>query len=114
MEVAIMAELTQQPGELNLTVKSGDDLSFDIVANTDLTGYTYGATITPLTVSGATDVPFTITVNDLTTGGLHFYVSKTLLAPLPILTNKHKWNFYWSIGGFRRTILSGYFNIEGV
>lgn len=114
MEVEIMAELTQEPGELNLTVKSGDDLSFDIVAHTNLTGYTYGATITPLTISGATDISFTITVNDLITGGLHFYVSKTLLAPLPILTNKHKWNFYWSYDGFRRTILSGYFNIEGV
>jgi hypothetical protein len=109
-----LTELEQKPAELNLTVKTGDDLSFDITANMDLTGYTYGASITPLTVSGTTDVPFTITVNNISVGGLHFYISKTLIAPLPILTGKHKWNFWWSTGGFKRTILSGYFNIEGV
>lgn len=109
-----MTELEQKPAELNLTVKMGDDLSFDITTNFDMTGYTYGATITPMTVSGATDVPFTITVNDISTGGLHFFISKTLTAPLPILTDKHKWNFWWSVNGFKRTILSGYFNILGV
>ena len=109
-----MADLEQKPGELNLTVKFGDDLSFDALTRVDLTGFTYGATITPLTVQGATDVSFTITVNDLVTGDLHFYISKTLLAPLPILSNKHKWNFWWSNGGFKRTIMSGYFNILGV
>jgi hypothetical protein len=109
-----LTELEQKPAELNLTVKMGDDFSFDIVTHFDMTGYTYGATITPMTVSGATDIPFTITVNDIVTGGLHFFISKTSLAPLPILINKHKWNFWWSFGGFRRTILSGYFSIEGV
>lgn len=109
-----MTELEQKPAELNLTVKIGDDFSFDIVANMDLTGYTYGASITPLTVSGTTDVPFVITVNNISVGGLHFYISKTAIGTLPILTNKHKWNFWWSTGGFKRTILGGYFNIEGV
>lgn len=109
-----MTEFEQKPAELNLTVKMGDDLSFDIVANLDLTGYTYGATITPLTISGLTDIPFVITVNDITVGGLHFYMSKTSTVNLPILSDKHKWNFWWSTGGFKRTIMSGYFNVVGV
>lgn len=108
-----MAELVQNPGVLNLTVKQGDDLSFDALFNVDMTSMTYGANIVPMTVSGLTDIPITITVNDIVTGNLHFFISKTSIATLPILTEKHRWYFYWISGGFKRTILAGYLSLEG-
>jgi len=106
--------LTQEPGKLDITMRLSDDLSFDVLFGVDLTDFTYEANIFPLTVVTSTDIPITITVNDITTGNLHFYISHTSIKDLPIFTDRHKWSFYWVNSGIKRTILGGYFNLEGV
>ena len=104
--------INQVPGRLDITMKKGDDLSFDCKFNFDMIGFTYGASITPMTTSGTTDIAIVVTPNDITTGDFHFFISKTSIASLPILTEKHKWNFYWIDSGLKRTTLGGFINIE--
>jgi hypothetical protein len=108
------SSIEQVPGKLDITMKRSDDLSFDCKFNFDMTGFTYGASITPMTTSGSTDIAIVVTPNDITTGDFHFFISKTLIATLPILTEKHKWNFYWIDGGLKRTTMGGYLNLVGV
>lgn len=108
-----MAELLQTPGVLNLTMKQGDDLSFDALFNVDMTSMTYASYVVPMLTLGALDIPIVITINDIVTGNLHFYISQESIIDLPLLVGKHRWYFYWVSGGLKRTILAGYLNLEG-
>jgi hypothetical protein len=106
-----MATLDQLPGELNITVKQGDDLSFDCRFNVDMTGYTLSAYITPAGTS-PTNIPITITNTDLINGVIHLFISRASIANLPLNTNSNTWMFEWTVSGFKRAILGGTFRVE--
>jgi hypothetical protein len=106
-----MTNLDQLPGELNIAVKQGDDLSFDTAFNLDLTGYTLSANITPAG-SAPTLIPIVITNTDLSNGIIHLFVSRTSIANLPVNTASHTWDLQWTLSGLKRTVLAGSFMIE--
>lgn len=115
-----MAELIQQGGKFDITMRLDNDLSFNVTCGFDLTLYDYYGFIVPMT-PGSTEIPITIDVVDLVTGKLHFFISKTSIKDIPISFEKSKWYFNINspkqeipaITVFTRTILEGYFNVVG-
>lgn len=112
------SELSQEPGQLNITMVHTDDLSFDIDLSMDLTLYDYEAWILPVGLD-RTPISIVITPTDISTGKLHFYISDVSIKDLQVTSNKHRWEFKLSTpkentlpsNVFTRTILSGYFNL---
>jgi len=108
-----MTQLTQVPGVLDISVLAGDDLSFNVeMVGIDLTGYTLEANIIPAGTA-STSIPIQIITTDVTSGKLHFFISKTSMQTLPLKTQSNKWLFQWTFGGLTRGILGGYFYIQG-
>ena len=113
------AQLSQEPGKLDITMLRGNDLSFDIDLGIDITLYDTSAFIAPFPV-GSTEIPIVITPTDLTLGKLNFYISDTSIALMNLLTDKHRWYFNLSTPKavtlpptvFTRTILAGYLNLK--
>lgn len=107
-----MTEFNQLPGELNIKVVDGNDLSFKTDWATDTSLYTFSAWIQPIgTVS--TIIPFTISVIDAFLGTYTISVSKTALAALP-LNREHRWRMdrLTTSSAIVRTVLAGTFTVE--
>jgi hypothetical protein len=107
-----MTNLNQLPGELNVKMLHGDDLSFDVeFTGMNLSTYTFSANVTPAG-QAPTLIPITITPTDLPNGKLHFFISRASVASLPTNTGAHSWLFSWTVGTFVRGVLAGTFYIE--
>jgi hypothetical protein len=106
-----MSDLIQLPGVLNIKMLHGDDLSFDVEFNVDLTGFTLSAYVTPAG-STSSNIPITISPVDLVGGKIHLFISRSSVLGLPVNIDSHKWLFSWIAGGFTRGILGGTFTIE--
>jgi hypothetical protein len=108
-----MTRLTQIPGNLDITMLKDNDLSFDVeMVGINLTGYVLSANIIPAG-NNPTLIPITISNIDLPTGKLHFFISRTSIKDLPLITESNRWLFEWTYGGFKRGILNGYFYVQG-
>lgn len=115
-----MAEVIQEGGKFDITMRLDNDLSFTVTTGFDLTLYDYYSFIVPLT-TGSTEISVSITPIDLTIGKLQFFISKLSIKDIPISTNKNKWYFNINtpkqqivpITVYTRTILQGYFNVSG-
>ena len=124
------AGFSQSSGGSNISMIWQDDLSFDLSFSNelgiglDLSNYDVYANIIPvdsLGVSG-TSIPIVITATDVTTGKFHLFISAASIAGMQVVNNQHRWEFVWNypkqqipaITVYTRTILSGYFNIEGI
>jgi hypothetical protein len=115
-----MAELIQQGGTFNISQRLDNDLSFFVTTQFDLTLYDYYAFIVPIT-PGSVEIPIVITPVDLLIGRLHFFISKTSIEDIPILTNKSRWYFNVNnpkqevppITVYTRCLLQGYFSVLG-
>jgi hypothetical protein len=115
-----MAELIQEGVNFPISMRLDNDLSFNVTVNFDLTNYDYFCKIVPMT-AGSPEISVEITPVDLTIGKLHFFISKTSIKDLPIVSNKHRYYFNINtpkqevpaISVFTRTILQGYFNVTG-
>ena len=115
-----MAELIQQGGIFDITMRLDNDLSFNVTTGFDLTLFDYYSFIVPMT-TGSTEIPIIITPLDLTIGKLHFFISKLSIKDVPLLSGKNKWYFNINnpkqqnpeITVYTRTLLQGYFNLVG-
>lgn len=107
-----MTDLNQLPGELNVKMLQGDDLSFDVeFTGMNLTSYTFTANVTPAG-NAPTLIPITITNTDLANGKLHFFIARASVSALPTNTSAHTWLFQWTVSTFKRGVLGGTFYIE--
>ena len=97
-----MAELLQQPGELNITVTSKDDLPILLDFDIDLTGYTFTAYVN--------STAMTIVETDLANGQVTISLTDTQLTALT--PGPHKWYFKWNDGTNDRVVLAGVFTIR--
>lgn len=115
-----MAELIQEGGNLPITMRLDNDLTFFATLGFDLTLYDYYAFIVPMS-PGSVEIPIVITPIDLLTGRLQFFISRASIEDVPLLTNKSKWYFNINspkqevpaITVYTRTILQGFFNLVG-
>ena len=96
-----MAEYTQIPGELDLKIARGDNLSIGLDFNLDLTGYQFVASIKKDT----TTISMLVTTVDLAEGQIN--ISLTGIQTNQLLENM-TWRLRWTDpGGAIRTILKG-------
>lgn len=111
-----MAVFSQIPGDLDLRIVRGDEVTFSAVfAAVDLTGYTvtaavysgFGATATDTPVATPTVTVTMATVNSVTSSTVQVSLTETqTLAISP--TGSSRWFLRWvSPGGVTRTVLSG-------
>jgi len=115
-----MAELIQDGGKFDISVRLDNDLSFTVTCGFDLTLFDYYAYIVPMT-TGSTEIAISITPIDLTIGKLHFFISKESIKDIPISKEKSRW--YFNINNpkqeipeivvYTRAILEGYFSVIG-
>jgi hypothetical protein len=105
-----MATITQVPGELDIVITAGDDVSIDLDFDIALTGYTFAALVvtdneTPTTVA------MLVTNTDLATGKLN--LSLTDVQTAAIGTGEFCWYLTWTITASTliRKVLRGKFSV---
>lgn len=104
-----MSSYDQTPGTLNLSLKGGDDFSTLIDFNPiDMTGYTVTASIVSA-VSGASVVPFTVTVPSAAEGQVN--ISLTDAQTASIAKGTYSWRMSWVEGNATRTALTGFVEV---
>src|SRR3990167_2807901 len=101
-----MAEFEQIPGELDIEVGLGDDLSmlvdFDIV----LTGYTFSAKVE----HAATTTDITVTSTNLAVGQITMSLTDAQITAIG--AGSHRWYLTWTTGTTSRRVLAGVFTIK--
>lgn len=99
--------LEQLPATVNLTIFNGDAFSVGLVLGRNITDYAFEATI-----KSTTDIDFTITVNDITTGDITLSLTSEQAASI---ANLSKWYFKWTdADGKVITVLIGRITIESL
>jgi len=111
-----MAVFSQIPGDLDLRIVRGDEVTFSAVfAGVDLTGFTvtaavysgFGATATDTPVATPTVTVTMATVNNVTSSTVQISMTETQTAAISP-TGSNRWFLRWvSPGGVTRTVLSG-------
>jgi hypothetical protein len=111
-----MAVFSQIPGDLDLRIVRGDEVTFSAVfAATNLTGFTvtaavysgFGATATDTPVATPTVTVTMATVNNVTSSTVQISMTETQTAAISP-TGSNRWFLRWvSPGGVTRTVLSG-------
>jgi hypothetical protein len=102
-----MADFTQIPGELNITVAHDDDFLFFLDFDIDLTGYSFVSKI----ITAVTNTPISMTVNnvDLPNGQISIALDATKMSKLALTV--HHWYLDWSVSGKTRRVLAGTFTV---
>ena len=101
-----MAEVTQVPGEANLTISQGDDMSFLVDFDIDLTGYTFESKVVE---SDGTETVITVTDTSLANGQITITMTDTLSAALS--AEIHKWYLDRTNAGSQQRLLAGDFKV---
>lgn len=96
------------PGQLNIRLARGDDISVLLDTSLNMTGYTVTSSITSL-VTGNEVVPFTVAFVSATAGQVNVSLTDTQTAALARGT--YGWNLKWTEGSATRTGLSGYVEV---
>ena len=96
--------VSQLPGEFDIKMVIGNDLSLAIQWNLDITGYTFEAYIEPK--NQAEDIPIDLEITSASSGKMNMIISASSTVNLPASTNE--WYMNWtSSSGLKRTILAG-------
>jgi len=104
-----MTTYQQIPGELNLEVGLGDDLSKLIDFDISLVGYTFEAKVEPS--DGSTAVSMTVANTDLANGQITIGLTDTQITAIGAGTT-NKWYLTWTISGASRRVLAGKFIVK--
>lgn len=102
-------KVTQVPGGLDIEMVRGDDLNFMATFNTNLTDYSYEAVVV---LDNKTEIEFELTVIDLVTGILNFYMPNSKSVDFPV--GEMTWYFSWTTpepASLIRKILAGKFTV---
>lgn len=111
-----MSTFSQIPGDLDLALVRGDEVTFSAVfAGVDLTGYTVTAAVYSGFGADATATPVTVPTVTVTTATANSVTSSTVQVSLTETqttaispTGSSRWYLRWvSPGGVTRTVLSG-------
>lgn len=107
-----MATSEQLPGELNLTVVQGDDLSIQMTQASNFSGYTFIATVHEL--HGGITTCTSSLVSSASSSTVQVDFSAALTGALAVTTNEgaHNWKcVYTDVGGLTRTWIKGTFTV---
>jgi len=100
-----MATASTLPGTLNLTVKSGDELSQLVDFSIDMTGYTFTAEVVSA-ITYASVGSMTASAVDLSNGQVNLAMAESVTAS--IAPGSYLWRLIWTAPGVvRRTALEG-------
>lgn len=101
-----MADIEQTPGELNFKISLGDDFSYLLDFDVNLTGYTFAAAVVK---KDGTEQAITITETDLAAGKITISLTDAQITAL--LTDARRWYLTWTVAAASRRILAGGFEI---
>ena len=103
-----MADITQLPGNLNISTTIHDDFSFLLDFSIVLTGYTFSAKIVSNT---GTETALTVTATDLSTGQITLSTTDVVLTAIG--AGQHSWYLQWiAPTAIDRRVLSGSFILQ--
>lgn len=101
-----MTTFSQIPGDLDIEIGTGDDLSMLCDFNISLTNYTFVAKV----IKGdGVEVDMTIINTDLTNGKITLGLSD---AQISTLGTENLWYLAWTITGTTRRVLAGDFLVR--
>ncbi len=105
-----MAEATQVPGELDIKIAQGDDLSILLDFDIDLTGYTFEAKVDE---TDAGNTVITVVDTDLSAGQITLTMTDTLSGVIEITKERtpHNWYLDRTNAGSQRRYLAGKFEV---
>lgn len=98
----------QSPGELSLRFRRGDDFSALIDTSLNMAGYSVTAEIISA-VSGASVMPFTVTIPDAAAGQVNIALTDSQTAMLDRGT--YTWEMEWVETNGTRTGLAGFVEV---
>ena len=101
-----MADISQEPGELNITTTTGDDLSILLDFDISLAGYTFTSKVE----HAGTTTTITTTNTDLAAGKVTISLTNTQLAAIG--EGVHRWYLEWNSGTADRRVLAGDFTVR--
>lgn len=105
-----MPSYDQTPGNLNLSLKAGDDFSAIIdFSPITMTGYTVTASINSL-VTGVEVVPLTTTFVSAAEGKVNVALTDSQTSALP--RGSYGWKLAWVEGNGTRTALTGFVEVS--
>ena len=96
-----MSAFTQEPGQLDIKLVPGDDLSISLNFGMNLEGYTFEAGVG---TNGDTGIPFAIEIVDISAGILNLRMQGSDTEKTRYL---RKFYFKWTYKNVSRTILAG-------
>lgn len=103
-----MADFSQVPGELNISVGLGDDLVLNLDFDIDLTGYTFSANV--VSEFDGSQTAFSYSTVNLSLGQFQLTLTDSQITTLGKAV--HKWYLVGSIGSLSRRYLAGNFEIK--
>jgi hypothetical protein len=98
-----MTTFSQTPGELDIEVGLGDDLSLLLDFDISLAGYTFAGMVN--------STPISIASTDLANGQITISLSDTQITALG--AGNHRWYLIWTLSGASRRVLAGEFRVMG-
>lgn len=106
-----MATVEQTPGELNISVVQGDDLSIQMTQATTFSAYTFVATVHEL--HGGITTCTTAVVSSAASSTVQVDFPAALTEALAVTTNEgaHNWKCVYTVGGLTRTWVKGTFTV---
>ena len=107
-----MATVEQTPGELNISVVQGDDLSIQLTEDSNFSGYTFLSTVHELHGTAVTCTTSFVASAGASTVQVDFPAALT--GALAVTTNEgaHNWKcVYTDVGGLTRTWMKGTFTV---
>ena len=105
-----MSTYSQNPGVLNLSFRSGDEVSTSIDFSIALTGYTVSSSIISLVTSEVIASP-TTTVTNAAGGVVSVALNESQTTASPPGT--YAWKLWWDApGAVRRTALTGFVEVS--
>jgi hypothetical protein len=103
-----MTTFQQLPGELDIEVGLGDDLSLLLDFDIALTGYTFTGAIQNR--SGGEDTDFTIVETNLASGQITISLTDTEISTLGV--GVHQYYLTWEVDSLSRRVLAGTFTVK--
>jgi hypothetical protein len=103
-----MTDFQQVPGELNIEVGLGDDLSMLIDFDIVLTGYSFVSKVEH--ANGAATTNITVTATNLASGQITISLTDAQITTIGIGT--HRWYLAWTVGSSTRRVLAGMFMVK--
>lgn len=108
-----MATYSQTPGLLNIKGVVGAHFSCQLDFSASLVGYIFDSAIVLQDYPALQEQEITVTVDDAAEGIITLSLTSTQTSAVGAISGK-KWYLNWTIGGLKRTILAGVFQLSNI